>query len=199
MPPYVCACLNVLFSAYISDKIKRRGYVNACNFLIAIIGFIVLETTTTPGARYVGTFLAATGAFPGIAITIAWNSNNIQDSPTKRAVGIALQSSAGSCGGIIGSYIYVAADKPEYRKGHAVMIGLNSLSFLCTSPRSRSWLIVLVTWVMIFWLKNENKKLDAKAAAQAEQLGQSHSRKASRDAAEIAATGHAPERFRYMI
>ena len=29
---------------------------------------------------------------------------------------------------------YVAADKPNYRKGHAVMIGLNGLSFLCMSP-----------------------------------------------------------------
>lgn len=131
VPPYVCACINVLLSAYVSDKFQRRGYVNAFNFFLAIIGFIILETTHTPGARYVGTFFAAVGAFPGIAITIAWNANNIQDSPTKRAVGIALQSSAGSCGGIIGSYIYVAADKPEYRKGHAVMIGLNGLSFVC--------------------------------------------------------------------
>jgi hypothetical protein len=141
VPPYVCACINVLLSAYISDKFQRRGYVNAFNFGMAVVGFIVLETTQTPGARYAGTFLAAMGAFPGIAITIAWNSNNIQNSPTKRAVGIALQSSAGSCGGIIGSYVYVprfsvdnsyvAADKPEYRKGHAVMIGLNALSFFC--------------------------------------------------------------------
>jgi hypothetical protein len=129
----------VLLSAYISDKFQRRGYVNAFNFGMAVVGFIVLETTKTPHARYAGTFLAAMGAFPGIAITIAWNSNNIQNSPTKRAVGIALQSSAGSCGGIIGSYMYiprfsvdnsyVTADKPEYRKGHAVMIGLNALSF----------------------------------------------------------------------
>ena len=106
VPPYVCACINVLLSAYISDRFKRRGYVNAFNFGLAIIGFIILEVTNTPGARYVGTFFAATGAFPGIAITIAWNANNIQNSPTKRAVGIALQSSAGSFGGIIGSYMY---------------------------------------------------------------------------------------------
>jgi len=105
VPPYVCACCNVLGSAYISDKFKRRGYVNAFNFLLAIIGFIVLETTTTPGARYVGTFFAAMGAFPCIPITIAWNANNIQGSPTKRAMGIALQSSAGSCGGIIGCWM----------------------------------------------------------------------------------------------
>jgi predicted MFS family arabinose efflux permease len=96
----------VLFSAYISDKYKRRGYVNAFNFLLAVIGFTVLESTKTPGARYVGTFFAAMGAFPCVPITIAWNANNIQGSPTKRAVGIALQSSAGSCGGIIGCWMY---------------------------------------------------------------------------------------------
>jgi hypothetical protein len=105
VPPYACACVTVLLSAYISDKFQKRGLVNVVNFTIAIVGFIVLETTKTPEARYAGTFLAAIGAFPGIAITIAWNANNIQNSPTKRAVGIAMQSSAGSCGGIIGSWM----------------------------------------------------------------------------------------------
>ena len=105
-PPYVVACIMVLVAAYVSDKYKCRGYVNAFNFGLAVIGFIVLETTTSPGARYTGTFFAAAGAFPAIAITIAWNSNNIQGSQTKRAVGIALQSSAGSFGGVIGSFVY---------------------------------------------------------------------------------------------
>jgi predicted MFS family arabinose efflux permease len=94
-----------LASAYISDKIKRRGYVNAFNFLLAISGFIVLETTTTPGAQYVGTFFAAMGAFACVPISVAWNANNIQGSPTKRAVGIALQIAAGSFGGIVGSWM----------------------------------------------------------------------------------------------
>jgi hypothetical protein len=98
----------VILSAYVSDKFKCRGYVNACNYFIAAMGFVILETTTTPAARYIGTFLAAMGAFPGIAITIAWNSNNIRGSPTKRAVGIALQSSAGSFGGVIGSFVYLS-------------------------------------------------------------------------------------------
>lgn len=168
MPPYACACCNVLASAYISDKFKRRGYVNAFNYLLAIIGFTVLETTTTPRARYVGTFFAATGAFSSVPITLAWNANNIQGSPTKRAVGIAFQTSASSFGGIIGCWMYdpsiilltssyLAADAPEYRKGHAVMIGLNALSFTCII----SYYVtdsLIVTWIMIFWLKHENAK-----------------------------------------
>ena len=47
---------------------------------------------------------------------------------------------------------------------------------------------------MIFWLKHENKKLDALAEAQAAQLGQTR-----KDAEDIAVTGNAPERFRYML
>jgi len=129
-PPYLIACVLVLVAAYVSDKYKCRGYVNAFNFALAIVGFVVLITTETSGARYIGTFLAAAGAFPAIAITIAWNSNNIQGSQTKRAVGIALQSSAGSFGGVIGSFVFVEADAPIYRKGHAVMIALNALSFV---------------------------------------------------------------------
>jgi len=45
---------------------------------------------------------------------------------------------------------------------------------------------------MIFWLKHENKKLDALAEAQAARFSQT-----SKDAEEIAVT--APERFRYML
>ena len=97
-PPYVAACLMVIASAYVSDRYKCRGYVNAFNYFVAIIGFIVLETTKTPAARYFGTFLVAMGAFPGIAISIAWNSNNIRGSPTKRAVGIAIQNQASFIG-----------------------------------------------------------------------------------------------------
>lgn len=105
-PPYIFAFVMVLLAAYVSDKYKCRGYVNAFNFLLSIIGFTVLETTSAAGPRYIGTFLVAMGAFPAVAITIAWNSNNIHGSSTKRAVGIALQSSAGSLGGIIGSFVY---------------------------------------------------------------------------------------------
>ena len=142
-PPYVVACAVVLLSAYISDKYKCRGYVSAFNFLMAITGFIILETTSSDNARYLGTFFAAIGSFSAIAITIAWNSNNIRGSPTKRAVGIALQNSAGSFGGIIGSFVYlsslpgktdvryVSTDRPSYKRGHAVMIALNTLSLIC--------------------------------------------------------------------
>jgi hypothetical protein len=104
-PPYIFAFFMVILTAYISDKFKCRGYVNIFNFLLAITGFTVLEATSTAGARYIGTFLVAMGAFPAVAITIAWNSNNIHGSSTKRAVGIALQSSAGSLGGVIGSFV----------------------------------------------------------------------------------------------
>jgi len=145
-PPYLVACAVVLISAFVSDKYKCRGYVDAACFFVAVVGFIVLETTSTPVARYIGTFLVAMGAFSGIAISIAWNSNNIRGSPTKRAVGIALQNGAGSFGGIIGSFVYfnffhkrlltgryVSSDKPSYRKGHAVLIALNALSFICSA------------------------------------------------------------------
>ena len=56
---------------------------------------------------------------------------------------------------------YVAADKPEYRKGHAVMIALNTLSFFCTSLASS--LLIVVTWVMVYWLKSENKRIELHA------------------------------------
>jgi len=76
------------------------------------------------------------------------------------------------------------------------MIALNGLSFVCISLGKR--MLMAVTWVMIFWLSKENKKLDRIAAENAAQLS-SVAKPTSGDVAEITATGHAPERFRYMI
>lgn len=94
------------------------------------------------------------------------------------------------------NFSYVAADKPEYHKGHAVMIALNSLSFVCKFSRYK--VLITVTWVMIFWLSRENKKLDKLAAEGANQFPYSSNRM-NGDLVEISATGHAPERFRYII
>ena len=132
-PPYVAACVMVIASAFVSDKFKCRGYVNAFNYFVAAIGFVVLYVTNSVGARYAGTFLAAMGAFPGIAITIAWNSNNIRGSPTKRAVGIALQSSVGSFGGIIGSFVYSSSVSE-------IMVGIDQLINQGIRKVTRLWL-----------------------------------------------------------
>jgi len=132
VPPYVCACLATIGCAWLSDRIGARGLLNASVFAVGIMGFIVLISTSTPGARYVGTFFAAIGTFPAIALSITWNANNISDSPTKRAVSVALQSSCGSFGGVIGSYAYRKSDAPAFRQGHAIMIGLLSLSLVCS-------------------------------------------------------------------
>jgi hypothetical protein len=92
--------------------VRHQNYMsnfrmNATCFAIAIVGFVILLTAQTPGARYAGTFFAAIGTFPTIALSITWNANNVSDSPTKRAVSVALQSSCGSFGGVIGSYAYL--------------------------------------------------------------------------------------------
>jgi hypothetical protein len=68
------------------------------------------------------------------------------------------------------------------------MIGLNSLSFVCNLPQR--FRLTLVTWIMIFWLKYENRELDRQEAAE----------KASRgDASTNGDIGEKPERFRYII
>lgn len=71
---------------------------------LAIIGYILLISTTIPAAQYVGTFLAACGVYPMIPISVMWNGNNIGGS-TKRGVGIAMHIGFGNCGGVIASFV----------------------------------------------------------------------------------------------
>lgn len=57
-PPYVLVFCTILITAWATDKVKIRGPFLTFYSLLAAIGFILLGTTTSPGARYVGIFLA---------------------------------------------------------------------------------------------------------------------------------------------
>lgn len=57
---------------WISDRYVLRGPVLIGSILLSMIGFIVLYTQTKAGVAYAGAVLAAMGAYPTIAIDLAW-------------------------------------------------------------------------------------------------------------------------------
>jgi hypothetical protein len=78
---------------------------------------------------------------------VAWNSNNIGGS-LKRGIGIAMQIGFGNLGGVISSFTYLTTDEPRFIKGHAILIGLLSMSFVLTA-------------FMTVYLRRENARRDA--------------------------------------
>jgi len=94
--------------------------------LFAIIGYAILLSNTDPvgrpGVSYLGTFFAAGGIFPAVALVLSWPAINISGQ-TKRAVGNAMQISIGNLGAVLGTQLYRAGDGPRYIVGHSFALG----------------------------------------------------------------------------
>lgn len=116
--------------------------------LFAIIGYAMLLGNTDPvgrpGVSYAGTFFAAGGIFPSVALVLSWPAINVSGQ-TKRAVGNAMQISIGNLGAVLGTQLYRADDGPRYIVGHAM-----ALAYLAAN--------IVVAGVLWYVLKKENER-----------------------------------------
>ncbi|GJN92903.1 hypothetical protein Rhopal_005943-T1 [Rhodotorula paludigena] len=122
VPVYFMALVGILFFVWFSHKINQRGTAIAVGGAIAIIGYIILLTTHTPGARYAGTFFAVIGIYASNALLLAWPSENVSPQ-TKRAVASGMQIFIGDVGAIAGVLIYRPSLASNfYRTPHGIAI-----------------------------------------------------------------------------
>ena len=154
IPPYALASVLTVSVAVFSERIKRRAVVIVGCAIVAIIGYIILLTnenpTKRPGVSYVGTFFAAAGIYPAVALALSWPANNVSGQ-TKRATANALQITIGNLGAVIGTQLYRPKTSPRYVLGHSVALG-----YLCAN--------ILVTLTLLFVLRRDNRKRDEAAA-----------------------------------
>jgi len=149
IPPFAVGCAFTIGVGILSDKYKMRGPIIICCALVGLVGYIVLyfEQTRASGG-YVGTFLVTIGAFPNVAVMLAWAGGNAGGA-VKRGVALALVIGLGNLGGICSSFIYY--DPPHFHHGHGTSMGCLAMS------------IVLTTFAM--WnYKRLNKEKDALCA-----------------------------------
>jgi len=141
--------------AYLSERLQRRApFIIAAN-LTAIIGYCILLGNTDPkrrpGISYLGTFFAAAGIYPAVALTLSLPAMNVSGQ-TKRATANALQITIGNLGAVIGTQLYRTEDTPRYIVGHSV-----ALAYLVANC-----LVTGITWLV---LNRINRQRDAAAAA----------------------------------
>ncbi|KAH9046081.1 hypothetical protein EDB84DRAFT_1468229 [Lactarius hengduanensis] len=117
VPPFACACLHL-----------RGPFIVLCS-TISMIGYVVAYTTSKPGPGYAATVIAASGAFPNVAISLVWAGSNA-GGHTKRGVVLALVIGLGNLGGICSSFIYY--QPPRFHKGHGTVIGCLGMSIICS-------------------------------------------------------------------
>ena len=73
---------------YLSDKYNLRGPFIIGGCIVSLVGYIVLITETRPGPGYAGSFIAAVGIFPTVAVSLAWAGSAAGGDVRKGASGI---------------------------------------------------------------------------------------------------------------
>ena len=126
IPPYAAATILTVGWAVLAEKYKRRALFTIVTTSLAIVGYIILlankNPTQRPGLSYAGTFLAAMGIYPSVALVLSWPAVNVSGQ-TKRATANAMQISIGNLGAVIGTQLNRPATSPRYVLGHSVALG----------------------------------------------------------------------------
>lgn len=146
VPPYSVATVLTLAVAVASKKTKIRAPFIMGTSSLAIVGYIILLSSTKPGVSYFGTILAAAGIYPSVAIVLSWPANNVSGQ-TKRATANALQISIGNLGAVLGTQLYRSTDGPRFFRGHSFALG-----YLCLNV-----IVVGTLWAV---LRAENVRRD---------------------------------------
>jgi MFS family permease len=161
IPPYAVATIFTIFWAILSERYARRAPFILTTSVLAIIGYIILLANTNPKARpgvsYVGTFFAAIGIYPSVALVLCWPAINVSGQ-TKRATANAMQISIGNLGAVLGTQLYRANSGPRYVLGHSFALG-----YLCLN-------LVVVT-ALWYILKKENRLKEEHLSAHPETKG----------------------------
>ncbi|KAF1941294.1 MFS transporter [Clathrospora elynae] len=147
IPPYAVATMFTIFWAIASERYARRAFFIIFTSSLAIIGYIILLANKNPkahpGVSYVGTFFAAVGIYPSVALVLSWPAINVSGQ-TKRATGNAMQISIGNLGAVLGTQLYRPNTSPRYVLGHGFALG-----YLCMN--------IVVVSALYFILQRENK------------------------------------------
>ena len=142
IPIYVAAMLMTLIFAFWSEHVKQRSPFIMAGNAIACVGFIgqlAIPHHKWPGLAYGFLFPIAMGLYCPFIQIVSWTGescttygegcanrkkgNNLAPS-SKRAVGMAFLISVGNFGGICGSNIFLASEKPRYPAGFGTGLGI---------------------------------------------------------------------------
>ncbi|KAL7418642.1 High-affinity nicotinic acid transporter [Cryptotrichosporon argae] len=132
VPVYVIAAGSFIAAAYLSDKFKRRGVFVIGGLCCNLLGYIILATAASPGARYAAVFIAAIGLYIPTGMHVLWTGGNFAGH-YKRALCMGLVQLVGNSSGATVGFVFTTQTAPRYFKGLYFDIGMTALSIICTS------------------------------------------------------------------
>ncbi|KAI0460534.1 major facilitator superfamily domain-containing protein [Xylaria acuta] len=144
-PPYAFAGILMYAVGWLGDRYRMRGPIIVINMVVSLIGLPLLGWHPDSKFQYLGSFLLIAGANSNVPATLAYQATNIRGQ-WKRALGSAIMVGFGGIGGIAGSLVFRAEDKPEYRPGlwaciavsllNIVIVGICTLSFYIDNKKA---------------------------------------------------------------
>lgn len=148
--PATFAGIVTLVVALSSDRRAERSWHLVGPLLFAGVGLATCAITLNSVTRYIMLFLCEAGGASGIALTWAWITSTIQETPEKRAVAIAAINVVGGVGAIYGPFFFPTRDKPGYKLAFGVLAGFVVVDIICIFAMRRL-------------LKKANRALQARA------------------------------------
>ena len=147
VPVWFATLLASLIVGYHSSKTQERSFHIVGSMAVAIVGFVVVVSTSGIGPRFFAMFLMPIGVLPAFQINLGWFTSTFARPLSKRAAAIATLGMVGNCASIYGAYMYPESDGPKYVAGGV------ALAIVC--------LVNAVTALVIrFCLGKENKKAE---------------------------------------
>lgn len=120
-PPWIIGVATSIWVMRHSDVTGERFWHATGPILMAVMGSVIAVLSTKTGIRYLALYFMAQSPV-SFVITMAWLSNSISDSSSKRAVAIAFVNSFSCLGDIGGSYLWIASWGPSYSKSYVICI-----------------------------------------------------------------------------
>ncbi|KAH7127999.1 major facilitator superfamily domain-containing protein [Dactylonectria estremocensis] len=176
IPCYALGAVAYMSTAFLSDRMQKRGLFCVIFGSISVIGYGVLLSDSSAGVHYFGCFLVAAGLYVVVGLPLAWLPNNTPRYG-KRTTANGMQLTTGNASGIMAPFIYLSAEGPRYIKGNAVSLCMVAMA-------------VGIYGFMIFWFSRANKKRDE---------GVGHATHEGMSDDELAELGDESPHFRYTI
>lgn len=126
-PPWIVGLLTSFYVMGHSDRTGDRFWHIVGPVSMGIIGFVLAITSTDTPARYLSLFFM-TQITVSYIVLLAWLSNSIPESSSKRAVSIAFANTLSSTSNIASSYVWPAAWGPSYVNSFLICILTASVS-----------------------------------------------------------------------
>lgn len=125
IPSQFLYAVNLIIITWVSERVKERGMLSSLSNIWIfpwVLALVVLPADMSPWVRYA--LITGLLSYPYChAILVGWNAKN-SNSVRTRAISAALYNMCVQTGNIAATNIFREDDKPLYRRGNRVILGI---------------------------------------------------------------------------